>query len=215
MIPNRYHLGNQSDVASGAHACSICYGGRFQHPEEALVSTATAMKASETKPAKSEFLPYYERYIALVPDGDVISTLASQLTETQSLLRVLPASVATYRYAPDKWSVNEVVGHMIDSERIFAERALRFARNDATPIPGFEQDDYVRNATFDAYPLSELASELETVRQSTIFFFRHLDEEAWSRRGQANNAEVSVRALAYIIAGHELHHREILKTRYL
>jgi uncharacterized damage-inducible protein DinB len=173
------------------------------------------MKASETRPTKSEFLPYYERYIALVPDGDVISALASQLSETQSLLRVLPASVATYRYAPDKWSVNEVVGHMIDSERIFAGRALRFARNDSTPIPGFEQDDYVRNATFDAYPLSDLAAELETVRQSTIFFFRHLDEEAWTRRGLANNAEVSVRALAYIIAGHELHHREILKTRYL
>jgi DinB superfamily len=187
----------------------------IQHPEEAIVSTATAMKASETRPTKLEFLPYYERYIALVPDGDVISALASQLSETQSLLRVLPASVATYRYAPDKWSVNEVVGHMIDSERIFAGRALRFARNDATPIPGFEQDDYVRNATFDAYPLSDLAAELETVRQSTIFFFRHLDEEAWTRRGLANNAEVSVRALAYIIAGHELHHREILKTRYL
>jgi uncharacterized damage-inducible protein DinB len=187
----------------------------IQYPEEAIVSTAIAVKASETKPAKSEFLPYYERYIALVPDGDVISTLASQLTETQSLLRVLPASVATYRYAPDKWSVNEVVGHMIDSERIFTGRALRFARNDATPIPGFEQDDYVRNATFDAYPLSELAAEMETVRQSTILFFRHLNEEAWTRRGLANNAEVSVRALAYIIAGHELHHREILRTRYL
>jgi uncharacterized damage-inducible protein DinB len=184
-------------------------------PEEVMVSTATAVKVSETKPAKSEFLPYYERYIALVPDGDVISTLTTQLAETQLLLRVLPASVATYRYAPDKWSVNEVVGHMIDSERIFTGRALRFARNDATPIPGFEQDDYVRNATFDAYPLSELASELETVRQSTIFFFKHLDEEAWTRRGVANNAEVSVRALAYIIAGHELHHREILRTRYL
>jgi hypothetical protein len=187
----------------------------IQYPEEAIVSTAIAVKAAETKPAKSEFLPYYERYIALVPDGDVISTLASQLTETQSLLRVLPASVATYRYAPDKWSVNEVVGHLIDSERIFTGRALRFARNDATPIPGFEQDDYVRNATFDAYPLSELAAEMETVRQSTIFFFRHLNEEAWTRRGLANNAEVSVRALAYIIAGHELHHREILRTRYL
>jgi uncharacterized damage-inducible protein DinB len=176
---------------------------------------ATATPASATKPAKSEFLPYYERYIALVPDGDVISTLAKQMTDTQSLLRALPASVATYRYAPDKWSVNEVVGHMIDCERIFAARALRFGRNDATPIPGFEQDDYIRNATFDAYPLSDLASELETVRQSTIFLFRHMDEEAWTRRGLANNAEVSVRALAYIIAGHELHHREILSARYL
>jgi hypothetical protein len=179
------------------------------------VSTAAAVKASETRPAKSEYLPYYERYVALVPDGDVISTLTTQLTETQSLLRVLPASVATYRYAPDKWSVNEVVGHMIDSERIFTGRALRFARNDATPIPGFEQDDYVRNATFDAYPLADLASELETVRQSTIFFFKHIDEQAWTRRGVANNAEVSVRAIAYIIAGHEMHHREILRTRYL
>lgn len=179
------------------------------------MSTATAVKASATKPAKSEFLPYYERYIALVPDGDVVSTLATQIAETLSLLHALPASVATYRYAPEKWSVNELVGHLIDSERIFTGRALRFARNDATPIPGFEQDDYVRNATFDSYPLSELASELDVVRQSTVFFFRHMDELAWTRRGIANNAEVSVRALAYIIAGHELHHREILRSRYL
>ncbi len=137
------------------------------------------------------------------------------MTETQTLLRGLPSSVATYRYAPEKWSVNQLIGHVIDSERLFTNRALRFARNDATPVPGFEQDDYVRNSTFDAYPLVELADELETVRQSTLFFFRHLDEEAWTRRGIANNAEVSVRALAYIIAGHELHHREILLSRYL
>jgi len=104
---------------------------------------------------------------------------------------------------------------MIDSERLFTNRALRFARNDATPIPGFEQDDYVRNSTYDAYPLAELADEFEAVRRATIFLFRHMDEEAWTRRGIANNAEVSVRALAYIIAGHELHHREILETRYL
>jgi hypothetical protein len=179
------------------------------------VTTAAAVKASATKPAKSEFLSYYERYISLVPDGDVVSTLINQMIETQALLRALPASVATYRYAPEKWSVNEVVGHMIDSERIFSGRALRFARNDATPLPKFEQDDYVRSATFDAYPLSDLAAELEAVRQSTIFLFRHLDEQAWTRRGVANNAEVSVRALAYIIAGHELHHRDVLSTHYL
>ena len=108
-----------------------------------------------------------------------------------------------------------MIGHLIDSERIFAARALRFARNDPAPLPGFEQDDYVRNSTFDGYPLSELASELEIVRQSTILLFRHIDEQAWTRRGVANNAEVSVRALAYIIAGHELHHREVLRSRYL
>jgi len=179
------------------------------------VSAVTEVTASATKPEKSEFLPYYERYIGLVPDGDVLSTLTTQMAETQALLRGLPASVATYRYAPDKWSLNEVVGHMIDSERIFAARALRFARNDSTPLPGFEQDDYVRNSTFDVYPLTELASELEAVRQSTLFLFRHMDQRAWLRRGSANNAEVSVRALAYIIAGHELHHREIIRTRYL
>jgi len=171
--------------------------------------------ARATKPAEGEFLPYYDTYIRLVPPGDILTRLESQLNETQALLRSLPASLSTYRYAPDKWSVSEVIGHVIDSERIFAGRALRFARNDPTPLPGFEQDDFVRNANFDAYPVAELASEFDSVRRSTILFFKHLDEPAWMRRGTANNAEVTVRALAYIIAGHELHHREILRTRYL
>jgi hypothetical protein len=179
------------------------------------VSTATVTTARAARPAKSEYLPYYEGYIALVPDGDVVSTLATQISETLALLRSLPASVSTYRYAPDKWSVNQLVGHLIDSERIFAIRALRFSRNDPSPLPGFEQDDYVRNSTLDSHPLTDLASELEVVRQSTIFQFKHIDEQAWTRRGVANNAEVSVRALAYIIAGHELHHRQILCSRYL
>jgi uncharacterized damage-inducible protein DinB len=171
--------------------------------------------ARESKPGEGEFLPYYERYIALVREGDVLATLEAQMTETQSLLRTLPASISTYRYAPGKWSVNEILGHIIDSERIFAARALRFARNDPTPLPGFEQDDYVRNSKFDAHPLAELASELDGVRRTTVFLFKHLEEAAWMRRGTANNAEVSVRALAYIIAGHELHHRQMLLARYL
>jgi hypothetical protein len=137
------------------------------------------------------------------------------MRETQAVLAGLPASISTYRYAPEKWSVNELIGHVIDSERIFAARALRFARNDPTPVPGFEQDDYVRNSNFDAFPLAELASEWNDVRRTTVALFKHLDEAAWMRRGVANNAEVSVRALAYIIAGHELHHREILHARYL
>jgi hypothetical protein len=167
------------------------------------------------KPAKGEFLPYYAKYIDLVATGDVLATLSKQMAETQALLRSLPASVSTYRYAPGKWSVNELIGHVTDSERIFAARALRFARGDAAPLPGFEQDDYVANSSFDAFPLGELASELGAVRESTIFLFKHLQEDAWMRRGIANDAEVSVRALAYIIAGHELHHREILRARYL
>ena len=179
------------------------------------MSASALTTAGGTRPATSEYVSFYEGYIALVPDGDVTVTLETQMVETQALLRSLPASVATYRYAPDKWSVNELVGHLIDSERNFAFRALRFARNDPTPLPGFDQNDYVRNATFDAHPLADLATELEAVRQSTLLLFRHMDEAAWTRRGIANNAEVSVRALAYIIAGHERHHREILLARYL
>src|SRR4029079_13539521 len=99
------------------------------------MGASAAVAASATKPAKSEFLPYYDRYIQLVPDGDVVSTLASQIDETLSLFRMLPASFASYSYAPDKWSVNKRVGHVIDSERLFCNRALRFARNDATPVP--------------------------------------------------------------------------------
>jgi hypothetical protein len=107
------------------------------------------------------------------------------------------------------------VGHLIDCERIFAYRALRFARNDQTPLSGFEQDDYVSNASFDNCKLTDLASELMSVRQSTLFLFKHLDANAWMRRGLANDSEASVRALAHIIAGHELHHRDILRSRYL
>ena len=167
------------------------------------------------KPEAGEFLPYYGRYIDLVGPGDILSTLKEQMPDTQALLQSLPASAGTYRYAPDKWSVNEMIGHLVDSERIFVVRALRFARADLTPLPGFEQDDYVRNATFDEYPLAELAAEMESVRRSTVLFFSHLSEDAWMRRGTANGAEVTVRALAFIIAGHELHHREMLQTRYL
>jgi hypothetical protein len=160
-------------------------------------------------------LPYYGKYISLVPEGDVIVTLEAQMLESKAMFAALPPAVSVYRYAPGKWSVKEMVGHVIDSERIFATRALIFARADNSPLPGFEQDDYVRNSSYGDYPLSELAAELESVRRATLFLFRHLNEEAWLRRGIANNAEVSVRALAYIIAGHERHHWDILRTRYL
>src|ERR1700694_730795 len=199
----------------GNHRVARC-GGSHSISWRARIRGGNRVAAAATmKPEKGEFLSYYARYIDLVGSGDVLSTLPTQMAETPARLRSLPASISTYRYAPGKWSVNEVIGHLIDSERIFAARALRFARSDATPLPGFEQDDYVSNSSFDSYPLGELASELGSVRESTVFLFKHLQEDAWMRRGIANGAEVSVRALAYIIAGHELHHREILRTRYL
>lgn len=167
------------------------------------------------RPDETEYISYYGRYVSLVPEGDILEVLSGQIKETLALLGSVPEERGGFRYAPDKWSIKELVGHMIDSERIFTYRALRFARNDGTPLPGYEQDDYIKNGSFDDYPLSELASELESVRRATVFLFKHLDKDAWSRKGLANDSEASVRALAYIIAGHELHHREILRTRYL
>ncbi len=166
------------------------------------------------RPEQDEYLPYYENYIKLVGDGDIIGILESQIKQTVSMLRGIPDSRGTYRYAEGKWSINEVLGHLIDAERLFSARALRFARADKTPLPGFEQDDYVREADFDKYPLSELVSELESVRRGTCFLYRHMSDDATARRGTANNAEVSVRALAYITAGHEIHHRGVIEEKY-
>ena len=168
-----------------------------------------------SRPEAAEYAPYFGRYIDQVPDGAILDVLASGLRETVALLRSIPEERGDHRYAPDKWSVKEVVGHVIDAERVFAYRALRFARNDATPLPGFEQDDYIPAGRFGARTLRDLADELEAVRQSTLHLFRHLDEPALLRHGVASENPVSVRALAYIIAGHEAHHRKVLREGYL
>jgi uncharacterized damage-inducible protein DinB len=167
------------------------------------------------RPGADEYAPYYGTYIGKVPDGDLRSMLSSQLAETLALIRSIPESRGGHRYAPDKWSIREVLGHLADSERIFSYRALRIARGDATPLPGFEQNDYVPAGGFDARTLRDLADELAAIRQATIHLFAHLDQAALERRGTASGKPVSVRALAYIIAGHELHHVGILKNRYL
>ncbi len=167
------------------------------------------------RPEESEYLPYYHRYIALVAEGDIVTTLEEQNRSTLALLRSLPETKAAFRYAPLKWSIKEVVGHLSDAERIFADRALRFARKDETPLPGFEENDYVRNGSFDACSLADLADGFESVRRSTVFLFKQLNGEASARRGKANNGEISVRALAYVIAGHEMHHMNVLRTKYL
>jgi hypothetical protein len=171
--------------------------------------------AALTRPSESEHAPYYSRYTKLVPEGNIVDTLEKQIEGSLALLASIPESQAGFRYEPEKWSIKEVMGHLIDTERIMTYRALRFARNDAAPITGFEQDDYVKNANFDACKLQDLASEFQAVRRSTVYFFRGLSPDAWLRRGLANDVEVSVRALAHIVAGHELHHMEILRTQYL
>jgi hypothetical protein len=168
-----------------------------------------------TRPDSTEYAPYFAKYISLVPDGDIIVTLGSQIEATLGLLRGLSEAQGELRYAPGKWSVKEVIGHLIDTERIFAYRALRFARNDRTPLAGFDENDYVAHADFSARSLSDLADEFECVRESNLYLFKHLGDEAWARRGVSNGNEISARALAWITAGHELHHREILRSRYL
>jgi hypothetical protein len=167
------------------------------------------------RPEPGEYAPYFERYISKVPDGDILTLLASQIGDTTRLLAGLSDQQARRRYAPGKWSVKEVVGHLADTERVLSYRALRFARGDTTPLPGFDENVLVANAGFDARPLADLLAEFDLVRRATLALFRSLDAEAARRRGVANENTVSVRALAYIIAGHERHHREILVERYL
>lgn len=168
-----------------------------------------------SRPQPTEYAPYYETYVSLVPDGDIVDTLAGQLDSTSALIGGISEDLGSFRYAPEKWSVKELLGHVVDSERVFGYRALRFARGDGTPLPGFDQDVFMRHATFDGYTVGELREEYEHVRRGHLSMFRHFGAEAWGRRGVASENEVSVRGLAYIMAGHELHHLRILRSRYL
>lgn len=167
------------------------------------------------QPAASEYVPYYGRYIALVPDGDILAQLEGQAEATSRLLGGLSAEQAEHRYAPGKWSIKEVVGHITDAERIFAYRALRFARGETISLPGFDENAYVPAGEFGDRTLADLAAELRVVRAATLAMFRGFPEVAMTRMGVASDAAVSVRAIAWIIAGHELHHVKLVRERYL
>jgi DinB superfamily len=179
------------------------------------LNTTTSTATAYVRPQSGESAPYYDRYISLVPGADVLAALDEQRRQTLLLLCGRPETDGDLRYAPDKWSLREVLGHLNDTERIMSYRALRISRGDKTPIEGYEQDDYVRNSPLGRRPLADLIEDYIAVRRATISLFRNLDEEAWTRRGTANKNEVTVRALAYIIAGHELHHRQIIEEKYL
>lgn len=180
-------------------------------PESAVVNTPAF---SIPRPQPGEYAPYYDRYISLVQGEDILSTLDQQRRQSMLLLSGRDEADGDFRYAPGKWSAKEVLGHVCDSERVFAYRALRIARADATPLAGFEQDDYVRNGPFTQCTLGDLVEDFIAVRRATLSLLRNLDETSWTLRGVANKNEVTVRALAYIIAGHELHHRGILEEKY-
>ena len=167
-----------------------------------------------TRPQADEHDPYYTKYIVRVPDGDLASILDEQMQQTIALLRGVAPDREDFAYAPGKWTVKEVVGHICDTERVMGYRALRFARNDSTELPGFDENLWVPNGNFGARRLPDLIEDLEAVRAVTINFAKHLDDEMLNRRGSANGQPVSVRALLYIIAGHERHHVALLRERY-
>jgi uncharacterized damage-inducible protein DinB len=169
-----------------------------------------------SKPDEGEYAPYAIMYIKLLPDdGFVLKHLADNLPDTLELVRSLPPNKLDVPCAEGEWTVKEILAHMIDVERIYSYRALRFARNDATALPGFEQDDYVPNSGANNRPINDLLDEFSAVRNATIPLFASLDESAFARAGVASGDLMSVRAAAYIIAGHELHHRNSIRENYL
>jgi hypothetical protein len=174
----------------------------------------TTMLPATIAPGADEYAQPYRDYVHRVPTGNVLELLERQGAATAKLVADLPPDRAGYRYAPGKWSVTEIIGHLSDAERIFAYRALRIARGDETPLPGFDENAYTPAGQFDRRPLPEVAQELAAVRTATLALFRGLPDEAWTRRGTASNHPVSVRAIARIIAGHEMHHVEVLRARY-
>jgi hypothetical protein len=167
------------------------------------------------RPERTEAAEYYFTYIDQVPAGDIRTILHTQRAETIDLLRRIPEERSLHRYAPGKWSIREVVSHLNDAERLFVFRALWFARGFDTPLPSFDQDIAIAGARANERPLSGHISEFESVRAATVAFFRHLPDEAWTRRGIASGNPFTVRALAYIGAGHVAHHARILRERYL
>lgn len=164
-------------------------------------------------PEPGEYAPYYQKYVDKVSD-DILGRLESQHASTHALLERLTEQQAMFRYAPGKWSVKEVVGHLIDAERVFAYRALRFARADATELPGFDENAWVPEGRFDTRSIADLAAEFAAVRAATLALFHGLPESTHTRRGVANGNPMSVRALAMIMAGHEAHHVALLRERY-
>lgn len=167
------------------------------------------------RPAADEYSPYYDTYISKVPEGNVIDVLRAQLHESARLLEHLTETEAAQRYAPEKWSVREVVGHLIDSERIFSYRMMCIARGETTALPGFDENSYAKVSNVDTRPMRAVATEFAHVRAGTIALLEGLDETGVARRGNANGSPITPRALAFIIAGHERHHMGVIRERYL
>lgn len=166
------------------------------------------------RPEAGEFAEYYGKYIAKVPGTDVPGILESERAQMSQLFAGRGEHDGNFRYAPGKWTIKEILGHVTDAERIFTYRALRIGRGDETPLSSFEQDDYVQNGGFAGRTLADLVEEFDAVRGASISLFRSFDDAAWGRRGVASQKQVTVRALGFITAGHQIHHRMILEESY-
>ncbi len=166
------------------------------------------------RPASSEYAPYYETYVSKVSGGDPVAALAAQTPQVDALFARLDRTRAQHRYAPGKWSVQEVIGHITDAERVFGFRALWFARSDPSTLPGFDENAWVPAAGFDAQPIAQVVDAWRAQRGASLALLRSFGADAWPRRGTANGKVMSVRALAFVIAGHETHHVAVLKERY-
>jgi uncharacterized damage-inducible protein DinB len=178
------------------------------------MTTSTPTTSLRARPEASEYAPFYHAYVSSVPEGDVIELLRADGRELLEAIGRIPEERGGHRYGPEKWTIREVIGHLIDAERIFTYRALRVARGDSTPLASFDENAFVKTAGSNARTLASLARELGTVREATVLLFESLPAEAWGRSGVASGKDVSLRALAYITAGHARHHYRILRERY-
>lgn len=167
------------------------------------------------RPEPNEFAPFYAGYVSLVSETDVVTALQNQIADIENLFDGIAEEKGDYAYAENKWTIKELLGHIIDGERVFSYRALRISRNDKTPLAGFEENFYVANSNFKNRTLADLIKEFSLLRRSNVIFFQNLSGEAWSRAGIASDAEISVRALAFIMVGHVRHHFNVLSERYL
>lgn len=167
------------------------------------------------RPAESDYASFYAGYVANCPEDDIVAAIDHQSGETQRLLSSIDDARALYRYAEGKWSIKEVIGHVTDAERVFGYRALCIGRGETKSLPGFDEKVYMQHAGFDDWRIGDLAEAYALTRRANIVFFRNLPRDAWDRRGLANDTPVTVRALAYILLGHERHHLKVLHERYL
>jgi hypothetical protein len=167
------------------------------------------------RPQENEYAEHYKKYIDLVKGNNIIKALSDQVIDVQAIISEIPEDKEDYAYADGKWTIKEVIGHIIDTERIFAYRALRFARKDKTPLSGFDENTYIKNSNFHKQTLYNLAHEFAIVREANLALWKQFDEETMAQIGNANSKDMSVRAVLYTVAGHTAHHLNVIKLKYL